>query len=67
LTYPPKIKLELVLSKTPDILEASHDDLFINNFQYNATQVSAGLSAVELDREPFPAFSFTPQFFPGLF
>jgi hypothetical protein len=56
-----------VLSKTPDTLEVSYEELFINNFQYNSDQVSAGLSAVELDREPFPAYSFTPQFFPGLF
>jgi hypothetical protein len=67
LTYPPKIKLELVLSKTPDTLEVAYEELFISNFSYNSSQISASLSAVELDREPFPAYSFTPQFFAGLF
>lgn len=67
LTSPPKIKIELVLSSTPDLVEISYEELFISNFQYNSEQVSADLSSVELEREPFPAYSFTPQFFPGLF
>lgn len=67
LTAPPRVKIELVLSKTPDLVEISYEELFISNFQYTSEQVSADLSAVELDREPIPAYSFTPQFFPGQF
>lgn len=67
LTAPPKVKLEWVLSKTPDVVEVSFDDLYITNFQYNAQQVIAELSVIELSREPMPAHSFTPVYFPGLF
>lgn len=64
---PPKIKMELVLSKTPDIVEVSFDGFYINSFTYNADTVSASLSMIDLEREPFPMHSFTPRYFPGLF
>lgn len=64
---PPKIKMELVLSKTPDNVEVSFDGFYINSFTYNADTVSASLSMIDLEREPFPMHSFTPRYFPGLF
>lgn len=64
---PPKIKMELVLSKTPDIVEVSFDGFYINSFTYNADTVNASLSMIDLEREPFPMHSFTPRYFPGLF
>lgn len=64
---PPKIKMELVLSKTPDNVEVSFDGFYINSFTYNADSVSASLSMIDLEREPFPMHSFTPRYFPGLF
>jgi hypothetical protein len=66
-TSPPKVKIELVLSKTPDVVEILFDGFYITNFQYNAQQVTAELMTPEQDREPFPAYSYTPQFNPGLF
>ena len=62
-----KIKMELVLSKTPDTVEVSFDGFYINSFTYNADTVSASLSMIDLEREPFPMHSFTPRYFPGLF
>jgi hypothetical protein len=64
---PPKIKMELVLSKTPDNVEVVFDDFYINSFTYNSDTVSASLSMIDLEREPFPMHSFTPRYFPGLF
>lgn len=64
---PPKIKMELVLSKTPDNIEVSFDGFYINSFTYNSDTVSASLSMIDLEREPFPMHSFTPRYFPGLF
>lgn len=64
---PPKIKMELVLSKTPNNVEVSFDGFYINSFTYNADSVSASLSMIDLEREPFPMHSFTPRYFPGLF
>lgn len=64
---PPKILMELVLSSTPDIVEASFSGFYINSFTYNAESVSAELSMINYDREPFPQHSFSPIYFPGLF
>lgn len=67
ITYPPRVKLDIILSKSPDNIEVSFNDFYINNFTYNATQVTADLSMVDYEREGFPAHSFTPAYFPGLF
>lgn len=63
----PRIKMELVLSKTPDVVEVSFTDFYITNFTYNANQVTADLSMIDMEREPFPVHSFSPKYFPGLF
>ena len=67
ITAPPRIKMELVLSKTPDVVEVSFSDFYISNFTYNADSVSAELSMIDYEREPFPKDSFTPSYFPGMF
>jgi hypothetical protein len=67
ISAPPPIKLELVLSSTPDTIEASFPGFYITNFTYNADSVQADMSMINYAIEPFPAFKFTPQYFPGLF
>ena len=67
ITAPPRIKLELVLSKTPDVIEVSFSDFYINAFNYTADSVSADLAMIDYEREPFPMHSFTPRYFPGMF
>lgn len=67
ITSPPRIKIELILSKSPDIIEVSFSDFYISNFTYNAETVNAELSMIDYEREPFPSHSFTPQYFPGMF
>lgn len=64
---PPKVKMELVLSKTPDTVEASFSGFYISSFTYNADSVTADLSMIDYEREPFPMHSFTPAYFPGMF
>ena len=64
---PPKVKMELVLSKTPDTVEASFVGFYINSFMYTADAVTAELSMIDYEREPFPMHSFTAPYFPGLF
>ena len=64
---PLKVTIELVLSKTPDVVEISFEDFEVRNFTYNAERVSAELSMVSMDREPFPMYSYTPLYNPGLF
>lgn len=67
LTNPPKVKLELVMSSTPDSVEVSFDGFYVVNFTYNRDQVTAELEMINYDREPFPTHSFSPKYFPGLF
>ena len=64
---PPKVKMELVLSKTPDIVEATFNGFYISSFTYNADSVTGDLSMIDYEREPFPMHSFTPAYFPGMF
>lgn len=64
---PPTVKMELVLSKTPDTVEASFAGFYISNFSYSADSVTADLSMIDYEREPFPMHSFTPAYFPGMF
>lgn len=64
---PPKVLLELVLSKTPNTVEASFTGFYITNVNYTADSISIELSMIDYDKEPFPAYSFTPYYFPGLF
>jgi hypothetical protein len=64
---PPKVKLEVVLSTTPDTPEISFSDFYITNISYNRDSVSFELNMINFDLEPFPQHSFTPQYFPGLF
>lgn len=64
---PPKVKMELVLSKTPNTVEASFTGFYISSFSYNADSVTADLSMIDYEREPFPMHSFTPAYFPGMF
>ena len=67
LTGPPKVLLELVLASTPDTVEASFYGFYISNISYDANSINAELSMVDYQVEPFPAFSITPAYFPGLF
>lgn len=67
ITGPPRIKLELVLSKSPNVVEVSFSEFYINSFTYNAESVTADLAMTDYEREPFPQHSFTPRYFPGMF
>jgi len=67
ITSPPKVKLELVLSSSPNTVEVSFDGFYVTNFTYNRDQVTCELQMVNYEREPFPMHSFSPKYFPGLF
>jgi hypothetical protein len=67
LTKPPRVKLELVLSKTPNVVEVEFDYLYVTNISYNRDTVNCEVSMVSYEREPFPVHSFNPPNFPGLF
>lgn len=64
---PPRVLIELVLTSTPNVVEASFPSFYITNINYNADTVSCELAMTDFAVEPFPCFTFTPQFFPGIF
>lgn len=61
------VTLELVLKSTPDEVEASFPSFLMGAITYNANTVTAELTIESLAAEPFPAHTFTPSYFPGLF
>jgi len=67
LTKPADVAIELVLSSSTNTIEAEFTSFFITNVNYNATQITFELNMIPLSREPFPAYNFTPLYFPGLF
>jgi hypothetical protein len=67
LTKPTKIQIELVLSGSPNTVEAIFPGFYITSATYNADSISFDLTMINLAREPFPCYNFIPSYFPGLF
>lgn len=67
LTQPTKILLELVLASTPSTVEASFPGFYITSATYSAESIQLQLGMINYNTEPFPAYGFTPRYFPGLF
>lgn len=62
-----KVLIELVISSNLNYVEATLQDYYITSASYNAESVTLNLGMVSYNTEPFPSFSFTPSYFPGLF
>lgn len=67
LTKATPVTIELVLSSTPGTVEAVFTGFKIVNVTYDATSITFTLSVINYNREPFPCYNFTPNYFPGLF
>jgi len=67
LNSPAKILLQLVLSDNPSYVEASFSNFYITGVTYSAQGVNLQLSMINYSTEPFPAYNFSPKYFPGLF
>lgn len=63
----PDVLIELVLKSTPDTVEASFPGFRMSAVSYNADTITGTLTVPQLATEPFPAHTFTPSYFPGLF
>lgn len=61
------VTIELVLTSTPDVVEASFGGFLMSGISYNANTITADLNVESLAIEPFPQHTFTPSYFPGLF
>lgn len=67
ITSAPSVKLELVLRSDPDTVEIEFPGLLMAGINYNKDLVTAELTVESLTLEPFPAHTFTPSGFPGMF
>lgn len=67
LTSPTQVNLELILASAPNTVEASFPGFYITSATYSAQSISLQLDMIDLTREPFPCYNFTPNYFPGLF
>jgi hypothetical protein len=67
ITTPPTVQVELVLDNALDTVEAQWPEFLLTDIKYNATVITGTLKLETLEREPFPAGSFSPAYFGGLF
>ena len=64
---PAKFKVEIVMDDSLDVVEASWPEFLLTNVRYDASIITGTLKLELLEREPFPAGSFSPSYFPALF
>lgn len=63
----PTVTIEVVLASQPDAIEASWEEYSLVNVEYDALKVSGEISQEPILSERYPAGSFDPARFPGLF
>ena len=66
-TTPATVSIELVLSSAPDYVEREYPEFDLVSADYDGGSLTLGLSVEALAFEPFPAGSFEPSSFGGLF
>ena len=64
---PVTCQIDLVMDNALDTIDASWPEFQLTNINYNATTITGTLKLETLESEPYPAGSFTPGYFSGLF
>lgn len=67
ISTPATATIELVLASSPDFVEIEYPEFEVKNASYNANVMTLELSIDALTDEPYPAGTFDPSSFPGLF
>lgn len=67
ISSPASLKIELVTSSDLDLVEATVPALDLSQAQWQADTLEFDLTMDSLANEPYPAGSFDPASFPGLF
>lgn len=67
LSSAPTALIEIVRAAAPDIVEAQFVDFRLTNVSYDVHRVEGNLTIEDFTAEPFPAATFSPSLFPGLF
>ena len=63
----PTVTIEIIRAADPDVVEISLTGFTLRNARWDALAVSGSLALDDISIEPYPAGSFTPASFPGLF
>ena len=63
----PTIAVSVILSSAPDTIECGPLSFSLKSIDYDAKVITAQLGFEDILNEPFPAGTFTPTDFPGLF
>jgi len=64
---PPELKVELVSSAYPDIVEKRLDFLKLRSVSYDAITITGQLEVVNVMTNAFPSEVYDPVHFPGMF
>lgn len=67
LETPPDVLIEIVRAADPDTVEAKFVDFKLTQVTYDAQRVEGALTLEDFTAEPYPAATFSPSLFPGLF
>ncbi len=67
LTSEPVVTMQVIRTTAPDVIEANWTDFKLTNITYDVLHVSGDLTIEEFTSEPFPAQTFSPSLFPGIF
>lgn len=67
LSSAPDVLIEVVRAAAPDVVEAKFEDFRLTDVVYDAHLVQGNLTIEDFTAEPFPAATFSPGYFPGLF
>ena len=63
----PTVTIEIIRAADPNTVEISLTGFTLRNVRWDALAVSGSLALDDISIEPYPAGSFTPASFPGLF
>ena len=67
LTSSPTVTIDIIRAAEPDVVEAQFQDFRFTNISYDSHMVEGDLTVEDFTAEPYPAASFSPSLFPGLF
>lgn len=63
----PKVNVEMVMSTSPDLVEASWPEFDLQKTSIEADVITGTLGLDSLDTEPGCPYGFTPEYFSGLY
>lgn len=61
------VEIEVVLASSPDTVEVGPVHLTLRDVEYDRLVVEGTLQPEDILNEPWPAYSYTPSWFPGKF